>query len=155
MSKVNPIPDGYHAVTPYLIVKSVASAIEFYKKVFGAKVMVHMAEPSGRVGHAEIKVGDSHIMLSDEYPEMGYLGPQSDMRSPVGILLYVEDVDAVVNQAVAAGAKLEKPVQDQFYGDRSGGIIDPFGHVWYIATHIEDVSPEEMQKRMAAAAGKS
>ncbi len=149
--KVKPIPEGYHTVTPYLIVKDGARAIEFYKKAFGATELLRMADPGGKIGHAEIKIGDSPIMLADEVPEMGARSPQSLGGSPVSILLYVEDVDALFSQAVAAGAKVQRPVKDQFYGDRTGGVTDPFGHVWYIATHKEDVSPEEMQKRAAAA----
>ena len=147
---VNPIPKGYHSVTPYLIIKDAARAIDFYKKVFDAKELVRMADPTGKVGHAEIKIGDSMIMLADEHAEMGHRSPQSLGGSPVGIHLYLEDSDATVAKAVAAGAKLERPVQDQFYGDRSGQITDPFGHVWTVSTHKEDVSPEEMKKRMAA-----
>lgn len=150
-SKVKPIPEGYHTATPYLIVKGGARAIEFYKKAFGATELTRMADPSGKIGHAEIKIGDSTIMLADEVTEMGYRSPESLGGSPVSILLYVEDVDALFSQAVAAGAKVQRPVTDQFYGDRLGGLTDPFGHVWYIATHKEDVSPEEMQKRAAAA----
>ena len=150
-SRVKPIPEGYHTATPYLIVRDAARAIEFYKKAFGAKELMRMADPSGKIGHAEIKIGDSPIMLADEVPEMGHRSPESLGGSPVSILLYVEDVDAVFNQAVAAGAKVQRPVADQFYGDRTGGVTDPFGHVWYVATHIEDVSPEEMRKRAAAA----
>jgi PhnB protein len=145
-----PIPDGYHTVTPYLIVNGAASAIEFYKKAFGATELFRMPGPDGKIGHAEIKIGNSPIMLADEHPEMGFRGPKALGGSPVGILLYVEDVDKMAGQAVAAGAKVEKPVQDQFYGDRSGTFADPFGHRWTIATHKEDVSSEEMQKRMAA-----
>jgi PhnB protein len=148
---VNPIPKGYHSVTPYLIVNGAARAIEFYKNVFGATEVMRMADPSGKVGHAEIKIGDSVIMLADEHPEMGHRSPQSLGGSPVGILVYLEDVDATVEKAVGAGAKLERPVQDQFYGDRSGQIRDPFGHVWTVSTHKEDVPPEEMEKRAAAA----
>ena len=148
---VKPIPEGYHTATPYLIVRNAARAIEFYKKAFGATELMRMAEPSGRIGHAEIKIGDSPIMLADEVPEMGFRSPESFGGSPVSILLYVEEVDAVFNQAVAAGAKVQRPVADQFYGDRTGGVTDPFGHIWYIATHKEDVSPEEMRKRAAAA----
>jgi len=150
-SKVKPIPEGYHTATPYLIIKGAASAIEFYKKAFGATELFRMAAPGGKIGHAEIKIGNSPIMLADEVPEMGYRSAQSLGGSPVGILLYVEDVDAVFNQAIAAGAKEERPVKDQFYGDRSGGVTDPFGLVWHIATHIEDIAPEELQKRAAAA----
>src|SRR5262245_25842974 len=150
-SAVKAIPEGYHTATPYLIVRNAAHAIEFYKKAFGATELMRMAEPNGRIGHAEIKVGDSPIMLADEVPEMGFRSPESLGGSPVSILLYVEEVDAVFNQAVAAGAKVQRPVADQFYGDRTGGVTDPFGHVWYIATHKEDVSPEEMRKRAAAA----
>ena len=147
---VNRIPKGYHSVTPYLIIKDAARAIDFYKNVFDAKELVRMADPTGKVGHAEIKIGDSMIMLADEHAEMGHRSPQSLGGSPVGIHLYLEDSDATVEKAVAAGAKLERPVQDQFYGDRSGQITDPFGHVWTVSTHKEDVSPEEMKKRMAA-----
>jgi PhnB protein len=149
--KVRSIPEGYHTATPYLIATGAAKAIEFYKKAFGATEVMRFPDPSGRIAHAEIKIGDSHIMLSDEAPEMGFRSPQSLGGSPVSILLYFDDVDAVVAQAVAAGAKLVRPVADQFYGDRTGGVEDPFGHTWYVATHIEDVSPEEMQKRAATA----
>lgn len=148
---VKPIPDGYYTATPYLIVKDAASAIEFYKKAFGATELMRFADPSGKVGHAEIKVGNSPIMLADEFPEMDFRGPQSLGGSPVSILLYVEDVDARFKRAIAAGAKELRPVKDQFYGDRSGTLKDPYGHVWTIATHTEDVPPEEMHKRMEAA----
>ena len=146
-----PIPDGYHTVTPYLIVKDAAKAIEFYKKSFGATELLRMAQPDGTIRHAEIRIGDSPVMLADEFPEMDARSPQSIGGSPVSIFLYVEDVDTIFSQAVAAGAKVRRPVADQFYGDRTGGVEDPFGHVWYIATHTEDVSPEEMRKRAAAA----
>ena len=148
--KVKPIPEGYHNVTPYLIVDGAAAAIEFYKKVFGAAEVMRMPAPGGRVGHAEIKIGDSHVMLADENREMNTLSPKSVGGTPLSLLLYVEDVDRTVQRAIAAGAKLEQPVEDKFYGDRMGGIKDPFGHQWYVGTHIEDVSPEEMKKRMAA-----
>ena len=149
-SKVRPIPEGYHSVTPYLIVDGAAAAIEFYKMVFGATEVMRMPAPGGRIGHAEIKIGDSHIMLADENPEMNARSPKSVGGSPLSLLLYVEDVDNTVERAVAAGAKLERPAEDKFYGDRMGAIEDPFGHHWYVGTHIEDVSPEEMKKRMAA-----
>ena len=149
-STVKPIPEGYHTVTPYLIIKGAADAIDFYKRAFGAKELFRM-DHDGKIGHAEIKIGDSVIMMADEHPEMGHRSPQSLGGSPVGILLYVKDVDATVEKAVAAGAKLERPVKDQFYGDRSGQIRDPFGHMWWVSTHKEDVPPEEMEKRAAAA----
>jgi len=150
-SKPKPVPDGYHTATPYLIVKGAAQAIEFYKKAFGATELMRMPQPGGKIGHAEIKIGDSPIMLADESPDVGARSPQSMGGSPVSIMLYVEDVDKIFSQAVAAGAKVRRPVADQFYGDRTGGVEDPFGHLWYIATHKEDVSPEEMRKRAAAA----
>jgi PhnB protein len=142
-----PIPEGYHTATPYLIVKDAAKAIDFYKKAFGATELFRLADPSGKVGHAEIKIGDSPIMLADEFPGMGARGPESFGGSPVSICLYVEDVDALARQAVAAGAKEIRPVKDQFYGDRSGTFTDPFGHTWTIATHKEDVSPREISRR--------
>lgn len=145
------IPDGYRTATPYLIVKGAADAIEFYKRAFGATELLRMADPQGRVGHAEIKIGDSVIMLADEHPTMGYRGPRSLGGSSVSILLYLEDVDGVFERAVKAGAKAQRPVMDQFYGDRSGTLEDPFGHVWTIATHVEDVEPEEMKRRAEAA----
>ena len=145
--KVKAIPDGYNAVTPYLIVDGAAAAIEFYKKIFGAKEVMRMPAPGGRIGHAEVKIGDSHVMLADENPDMNARSPKSVGGSPISLLLYVDDVDKTVERAIAAGARLKRPVADQFYGDRTGGIEDPFGHQWYVATHTEDVSPEEMQKR--------
>ena len=148
---VRPIPEGYHAVTPYLFIKGAAQALDFYKKAFGAKELMRMAQPDGRVGHAEIQIGDSHVMMADEFPEMGARSPKTIGGSAVMLHLYVEDVDAVFQQAVAAGATVERPVADQFYGDRAGGLEDPFGHRWYIATHKEDLSPEEIGKRAAAA----
>jgi PhnB protein len=147
-----PIPEGYHTATPYLIVKGAAEAIEFYKKAFGARELIRFADPSGKVGHAEIKIGNSPIMLADEHPEVGALSPKSLGGTAVSILLYVEDVDRLFAQAIAAGGKVDRPVRDQFYGDRSGTLKDPFGHVWTIATHKEDVSLEEMRRRMAASA---
>jgi PhnB protein len=148
--RVKPIPEGYEAVTPYLIIKDAAAAIEFYKNAFGATELVRMDGPGGKVGHAEIKIGRSPVMLADEHPEMGIHGPVHYGGTPVHLLLYVEDVDGVVGRAVELGSKLERPVQDQFYGDRSGTIRDPYGHQWTVATHKEDVSPEEMKRRMAA-----
>ena len=147
---VKPIPDGYHAVTPYLIVNAAAAAIAFYKQVFAATERFRMNGPDGKVGHAELQIGDSVIMLADEAPQIGARSPQSLGGTPVSLLLYVEDVDAVASQLVAAGAKTLRPVQDQFYGDRSGNFEDPFGHKWTIATHTEDVPPEEMQRRAEA-----
>lgn len=150
MSKVSYIPQGYNSVTPYLVVKGAAQAIEYYKKVFGATETVRMPAPDGKVGHAELKIGNSHIMLADENPNMGqgHTSAATLGASPISLYLYLPDVDNVVERAVAEGAKLLRPVQDQFYGDRSGFIQDPFGHLWGIATHVEDVSPQEMQERM-------
>lgn len=148
---VNPIPEGYRTVTPYLIVGGAAKAIDFYQRAFGAKERMRHEMPGGAIGHAEIEIGDSVLMLADEFPQMGATGPLTIGGTPVGICLYVENVDTVFQQAISAGAKEERPLQNQFYGDRSGTLIDPFGHKWTIATHIEDVTPEEMQKRMAAA----
>lgn len=152
-STVKPIPEGYHSVTPYLIVKGAAKAIEFYKQAFGAVEAFRMPEPDGRIGHAELKIGDSVIMLADEFPERNIRGPESLGGTSVMIHLYIEDVDTVAKRAVAAGAKELRPVQDQFYGDRSGLFADPFGHQWNISTHKEDLSAEEIGKRAAAAAG--
>lgn len=145
---VKPIPEGYHSVTPYLICSGAAGAIDFYVKVFGATEVMRL-DHGGKIGHAEVKIGDSHVMLADEFPEMGAKGPLSLGGTPVGICLYVVDVDEVFQRAVDAGAKVERPVQDQFYGDRSGTIIDPFGHKWTIATHKEDLTPEQINQRMA------
>jgi PhnB protein len=152
-AKVKPIPDEYHGATPYLSVTGAADAIEFYKTAFGARETMRMPAPGGKIGHAEIRIGDAAIMLADEYPEMNFRSPQSLGGSPVNIVIYVNDVDALINQAVVAGAKLLRPAQDQFYGDRMGVLQDPFGHTWSFATHIEDVSPEELQKRAAAQSG--
>jgi PhnB protein len=145
------IPEGYRTATPYLIVQGAADAIEFYKRAFGATEMLRMADPQGRVGHAEIRIGDSVIMLADEHPGMGYRAPSSLGGSSVSILLYLEEVDAVFERATKAGAKVLRPVANQFYGDRSGTLEDPFGHVWTIATHVEDVPPEELRRRAEAA----
>jgi PhnB protein len=152
---VKPIPEGYHAVIPYLSIKGAADAIEFYKKAFGAKELMRMAQPDGRVGHAELQIGDSKVMLADEHPEMDFRGPRSIGGSPVMLHLYVEDVDTVVGRAVANGAKVLRPIQDQFYGDRSGTLADPYGHLWHVATHKEDLSPEEIGRRAAAMHQKS
>jgi PhnB protein len=148
--KTNYIPDGYHTATPYLIVNGAARALEFYQRAFGATELMRHPGPGGKIMHAEFQIGDSRIMLADEFPEFDARGPQTIGGTPVGLALYVEDCDAVFNQAVSAGAKVFMPVKDQFYGDRSGTVFDPFGHKWTIATHKEDVSPEELQKRMAA-----
>jgi PhnB protein len=148
---VKPIPEGYHSVTPYLYAKGAAHAIEFYKRAFSATERMRILQPDGRVGHAEIHIGDSIIMLADEFPEMDVRSPQSLGGSPVSIHLYVEDADVMFNQAVTAGAKVKRPMADQFYGDRVGGVEDPFGHTWWISTHKEDLSPEEIAKRAAAA----
>ena len=148
---VKPIPDGYASLTPYLVVKGAARAIDFYKRAFGATELFRMDGPNGSVGHAEIRVGNSVLMLADESPEMGAKSPQSIGGSPVSLMLYVEDVDKVFARAVKEGATVKRPVADQFYGDRTGGLVDPFGHSWWVATHKEDVPPEEMKKRAAAA----
>jgi len=153
MPDVSPIPDGYQRVTPYLCVDGAEAAIEFYGKVLGATERMRMPAPEGKIGHAEILLGDSVIMLADEHPEMGVLGPKSIGGTPVTISVYVEDVDAVFEAALAAGATERRPVENQFYGDRSGEFEDPFGHRWNVATHVEDVPPEEMEKRMAEAMG--
>jgi len=146
---VKPIPDGYHSVTPYLIVKGASRAIEFYKKAFGATELMRFPGPNDTVAHAEIKIGDSAVMLADE-GQGNYRSPEALGGSPVSLMVYVEDVDRVFDQAVSNGAKATRPVADQFYGDRVGTLVDPFGHVWSLGTHVEDVSMEEMQRRMAA-----
>jgi PhnB protein len=150
--KVKPIPEGYAAPTPSLIIQGAAAAIDFYKKAFGAKEIMRMPGPNGKVGHADLAIGGGHIMLGDEFPDMGNRSPKALGGSPVTVVLYVEDVDAVVKRAVAAGAKILRPVENQFWGDRAGQVADPFGHIWYILTHIEDVSNEEMEKRAGALA---
>jgi PhnB protein len=149
-TKVKPIPEGYHTVTPYLIIRGAAKAMEFYKQAFGAKEMFRMEGPGGTIGHAEMQIGDSHIMLADEPPNAENRSPEALGGSPVLLHLYVPDVDAFFAQAIAAGAKVTRPVADQFYGDRSGGFDDPFGHTWYVATHVEDVSKEEIDRRVTA-----
>jgi PhnB protein len=149
---VKPIPDGYPRVTPYLIVNGASDAIAFYGKVLGAQERMRMPDPAGGIGHAELTLGDSVIMLADEHPEMGFQGPKTIGGTPVTISVYVDDVDATFSQAVQSGATVVRELENQFYGDRSGQFEDPFGHRWNIATHVEDVPPEEMGKRAAAAA---
>ena len=152
MAKTKPIPEGYHSVTPYLIIDGAANAIDYYKKAFGATELFRM-EHQGKIGHAELKIGDSPIMLADEQPALGYRGPTALGGTPVSLMIYVEDVDTIYKQAIAAGGKELKPLQDQFYGDRSGTFSDPYGHIWTVATHMEDVTPEEMDRRIQAAHG--
>lgn len=152
---VKPIPDGYQAVQPYLIVDGAARAIDFYKTAFGAAERLRLDAPGGRIGHAEMAIGGSVIMLADEHPEIGAVGPRTVGGTPVGIMVYLPDVDASVERAVAAGAKLLSPAEDKFYGDRMATIEDPFGHKWYLSTHIEDVPPDEIARRAAAMHGAS
>jgi len=148
--RVKPIPDGYQAVTPYLSIKGAAEALDFYKKAFGAKETMRVSGPHGTIGHAEVEIGGSRVMFADEFPDMGFLSPKSIGGTSVHLHLYVENSDKTVEQAVDAGAKLLRPVADQFYGDRSGSVEDPFGHVWHIATRKENLSPEEIAQRAAA-----
>ena len=148
---VQAIPAGYRTVTPYLICAGAAKAIDYYQQAFGAKERMRHEMPGGVIGHAEIEIGDSIVMLADEFPQMNVKGPLAIGGTPVGLCIYVTNVDEVFNRAINAGGKVERPLADQFYGDRTGTLIDPFGHKWTIATHIEDVTPEEMQRRMAAA----
>jgi PhnB protein len=145
--KVNPIPEGYHTVTPYLMLRNAARALEFYKEAFGATELVRMPAPGDRIGHAEIQIGDSRIMLADEHPEIGAVGPETRGGTTVSIMLYVDDVDSLFPRAIQAGGKELRPLADQFYGDRMGSLEDPFGHHWHIATHVEDVPLEEMKRR--------
>ena len=148
MAAVKPIPDGYPRVTAYLHIDGAADAIEFYKKIFGATERMRMPGPDGRVGHAEIEIGDSVIMMADAFPEMGVLDPKKLGGTPVTLTVYVEDVDKTFKNALKAGAKETHPVEDKFYGDRAGQFDDPWGHSWNVMSHVEDVAPEEMQKRM-------
>ena len=148
---VKAIPDGYHTATPYLIVQNATAAIEFYKRALGATELMRLTDPEGKVAHAEIKIGNSPIMLADEVPTMGFRSPRSLGGSAVSLMIYMEDVDAKFRQATDAGARVLMPVKDQFYGDRSGTLEDPFGHVWTLATHIEDVPLEEINRRAKAA----
>ena len=147
---VSAVPQGYTRVTPYLIVRDAANAIDFYTRAFGAKETMRLEGPDGRIGHAELRIGDAAVMLADEMPDMGYRGPLSYGGTPVSLLLYVENVDREFEKALAAGAESKRPVADQFYGDRSGTLIDPFGHQWTLATHVEDVSPVEIARRFEA-----
>ena len=153
MADVKPIPDGYPQVTPYLCVDGAEAAIEFYENVLGARERMRMPAPGGKVGHAELELGESIIMLADEHPDMGVLSPKTVGGTPVTISVYVEDVDAVFDAALAAGGTSVRPVEDQFYGDRTGQFEDPFGHRWSVATHVEDVPPDEMERRMAEVMG--
>jgi PhnB protein len=146
---VNPIPDGYHSVTPYLIVDDAEAALKFYREALGAEEVVRLPM-GGKIGHAEIRIGNSMVMLSDEWPDMGALGPKTRGGATSSFVLYVEDADKAFDRAVNAGAKVDKPVENQFWGDRMGSVTDPFGHKWSFGSHVEDVSPEEMQKRMDA-----
>jgi PhnB protein len=151
MANVKPIPEGYPRVIPYLSINGATAAIDFYKNVFGAKERVRMPAPDSKIGHAELEIGDSVIMLADVFPGMSAPDPKTLGGTPVNLMVYVEDVDTVFDRALKAGAKAERPVENQFYGDRVGQFEDPFGHKWFVATHVEDVSPEEMEKRAAAA----
>jgi len=149
MARAKPIPEGRHALTPYLRVKNAAEAIDFYKQAFGAQEMFRLAEPSGRIAHAELEIGDSRLMISDEFPEMGLFAPHGSEEAPMVIHLYVEDVDAIARMAAAAGGRIIKDVQDEFYGDRTCKLVDPFGHYWFVATHKEDLGMDEIQRRFA------
>jgi PhnB protein len=153
MSAVKAVPEGYHSATPYMTVRDAAAALDFYKKAFGAEELFRLTEPGGRIGHAEFRIGDSPIMISDEYPDFGALSPAALGGSPIKMMLYVPDCDAAVKRAVAAGATVLRQPADQFYGDRTAMVADPFGHGWYLQTRIEEVSPQEMQKRYSKAMG--
>jgi len=148
---VQPIPDGYTSVTPYLVVKGAARALDYYKMAFDAQELMRFKAPNGQIAHAELQIGNARIMLADEMPEMGHKSPQSLGGSPVGLMLYVDKVDETFERALSGGGTVRQAVTNQFYGDRSGTLTDPFGHIWTIATHVEDVAPEEMQRRMEAA----
>jgi PhnB protein len=149
MTKTKPIPVGYQNVTPYLIVKGAAAAIDFYKNAFGATEIMRMPMPDGRVGHAELRIGDSVLMLADEFPEAEAMSPSTLGGTTVGLMIYVDDADIIFNKTISMGGKVKKPMADQFYGDRNGTLEDPWGHKWTIATHVEDVAPEEMERRLA------
>jgi len=144
-----PIPEGYHTLTPYLVVNGAAAALDFYARAFGGVELYRLQDPTGKVGHAEMRIGDSHFMLADEFPEMGAVSPKTQSGHSISLLVYLPDVDDAFRRAIAAGATEVRPVQDQFYGDRSGTLIDPFGHQWSLATHVADVTPEEMERRYA------
>ena len=152
--KVKPIPPGYHSVTAYLCIDGAVAAIDFYRRAFGAKERLRMGAPGGKVGHAEITIGDSVIMVADEFPALNFRGPKSGAGSSVNMHLYVADVDAVFGRAIREGAKVLRAIEDKFYGDRTGSLEDPFGHVWHLATHTEDLSPAEMKRRGEAEAKK-
>ena len=147
MAKVKPIPEGHNRVSPYLIVAGADRALDFYKQAFGATELFRHNGPDGKVGHAEVRIGDTVVMIADEHPDFGAHGPGKFGGSPVSLHMYVEDVDAVADRAVKAGAKITRPVADQFYGDRLGTLEDPFGHTWHVSTHVEDVSMEELSRR--------
>ena len=152
---VSPVPPGYHSLTPYLIVDGASRALSWYAEALGAREVMRLAGPGGKIGHAEIEIGDSRVMLADENPDMGAKAPGAFGGSPISLHLYVVDVDATIARAAAAGATVEHPPEDKFYGDRMGSLRDPFGHTWHIATHIEDVTVEEIERRMAAMFGKA
>jgi len=152
--KVSAVPKGYHAITPYLIVSNAAKAIAFYKKALGAKEMLRKEHADGKIGHAELKIGDSKIMLADEFVEIGACSPEKFGGCPVMMHLYVKNADAVIAKAVSSGAKVIRPAENMFYGDRSGMILDPYGYKWCVSTHIEDVTPAQMKKRIAELFGK-
>ncbi len=153
MAAVKAVPEGYHSATPYMTVRDAAAALAFYKEAFGAEEMFRLTEPGGRIGHAEFRIGDSPIMISDEYPDFGALSPASLGGSPIKMMLYVPDCDAAVKRAVAAGATVLRQPTDQFYGDRTAMVSDPFGHTWFLQTRIEEVPPQEMQRRYTKAMG--
>lgn len=150
MASVKAIPEGFNSVTPYLYIKGATKAIDFYKTAFGATEVMRMPGPNGTVAHAEIEIGNTRIMLSDERPDMGARSPQTVGGTPIGLHLYVDNVDATFKKAIDAGAKEDRPVKNEFYGDRTGSLTDPYGFRWFVATHVEDVAPEELKKRMAA-----
>jgi PhnB protein len=150
---VKSIPEGYHSITPYLVIKNCSAAIDYYVKAFGAREVVRMDAPGGKIGHAELMFGNSYVMMADEHPDQGHIGPETVGGTPVGLMFYVDDVDAVFNRAVENGATVTEPLENKFYGDRSGSIKDPFGHKWMISTHVEDVTPDEMERRMKAMQG--